>query len=88
MSKGNPRVTLRLTPDLLGRVEAQLASLAHNNAQTLPDVSEFIRRAVEEKLDHYRRSRLSRQRRRRPGCQTPLALRPLTAAAYIPRRSA
>ena len=63
MSKGNPRVVVRFAPEQLAAIREQVAKLNNTSAASPPDLSEFIRRAVQEKLDHYARSRKPRSRR-------------------------
>ena len=73
MSKGSPRVVIRFPRPLLEAVERQVAKLNETSPAAPPDLSEFVRKAVEEKIDHYRRSRAGRRR----VSDTPLAERPL-----------
>ena len=69
-SKGNPIVPVRFPRPLLEAVVAQVERLNSTSPAAPPDLSEFVRRAVEEKLAHYARSRRRRPNRRR-GCGTP-----------------
>ena len=57
MSKGSPKVVIRLTPEILASMEAKIAS--YNATQFTRDslnVSEFIRRSILEKLAKRERS--------------------------------
>lgn len=65
MSKGNPRVTIRLSPRLLEEVAA---AVDKRNAACITirhwDMSAFIVKAIQEKLAHDKRSR---KKKSRPG---------------------
>lgn len=74
MSKGTPRCTLRIAPELMGRMESQIASRNWWSRGEAWSVSDFVRIACEEKLDKMKRSRQRRPRRRpgrRPDDQSP-----------------
>ena len=60
MSMGTPIVTLRVTEDMQERIEEALASRNARTSDTPWTVSDFIRHAVEERLDHIRRGRRPR----------------------------
>lgn len=60
MAKGNPIVPLRIEPALLAEIDAAIASRNDHTALAPYDRSAFIRAAIREKLDHYKRSRRKR----------------------------
>ncbi len=62
MSQGSPRVTVRLSPDLLAAVDHVIGK--YNACQTCREpltMSDFVVKAVVEKLQHMERSRKPRQ---------------------------
>ena len=83
MSKGSTIVPVRIPADLLAEVDATCTRLVATSACEPPDRSQFIRRAIREKLDHYRRSRRRRAPRRRVVASVRGVLHPgLTWAVY------
>lgn len=58
MSKGNPRVTLRLDRPLLEQVEEAVGKANKTRKAEPYDVSSWIRACILEKLAHLRRSNL------------------------------
>jgi len=60
MSKGNPRVTIRIDPALLSALEAELASQREYGVIHQWDVSAFIVAAIKEKIARRRASRAKR----------------------------
>lgn len=57
MSKGNPKVVLRLTPELLAQVHSAIERNNLTRTDEPYDVSEWIRQAIRERLDKQERSR-------------------------------
>ena len=83
MSKGNPNVIVRFPRYLLAQVDETCHRLNVTSAASPPDRSEFIRKAVREKLDHYRRSAAPRRRApRRRGAMHP-DCRGLSSSVYF-----
>ena len=63
-SKGTKRYTFRLPPDLMARVAGQRDSLRWRSPRPPADLTDVVRRALEDWLAKYRRSA---GRRRKPG---------------------
>jgi hypothetical protein len=64
MSRGNPIIKVRVRHSTFARIHAYLQKRADNPLVELWDMSEFLRNAIVEKLDHLERS--SRKRTKRP----------------------
>jgi hypothetical protein len=64
MSRGKPNVSVRLDRDTLDRIERALATQAWFSKAAPMTLSDFIRKAVHEKLAHSKRSRKAGYRRR------------------------
>lgn len=61
MSAGSPRVTIRIPEALLEEIQKEMASHEYHSARSPEDVTRFILRAIEERIDHKRRSRAHRR---------------------------
>lgn len=57
MSRGNKIVGIRLTPDELIQIDNALYSRQKRNRKQERNLSSWIREAIQEKLDHIKRSR-------------------------------
>jgi Arc/MetJ-type ribon-helix-helix transcriptional regulator len=57
MSKGNPRVTIRLTQALIDEINACINSRNYHSAEEPWTFSDFVDKAIAEKLAHLKRSR-------------------------------
>ena len=66
MSRGSPRITFRITEELLAEVEVEIASQAEHSPNGPEDVSAFITRAICERIDHRRRARAHRRAKKAP----------------------
>ena len=64
MSRGNPIVRFRVSSELLERMEDHLDAYNSTTRSSQIDMSEWIRMAVREKLDHAVRAKRQRERRR------------------------
>jgi Arc/MetJ-type ribon-helix-helix transcriptional regulator len=73
VSKGNPRITVRLPPDLSARIERQRESLRYRSPRPPHDLSDVIRTALEAWLAKYERSRRHRRPRTGSGRRRPAA---------------
>jgi hypothetical protein len=60
MSKGSPRITIRLSPLFLAAVESAVKLFNEKNFEHPEDISKFIQKAIAEKLAHRARSRYRR----------------------------
>lgn len=75
MTKGNPKVIVRLSPEMRGEI---LEAIKRRNARTREepwDLSAFIRTAIRDKLHHMQRSRCRRNRKTRKTQSTPTSER-------------
>jgi len=70
MARGNPTITFRITPDLLGLMDAELERRNEKTREAPWERSDFIRAAIRERIDHIRRSRKKK---------------PVKAVSYTPR---
>jgi hypothetical protein len=73
MSKGNPQIGTRITPEFMAWVEKQVESLNYHQSRRNDepwDVARFIRAAIIEKLKKMKRSREWSKKNRR-GVSTP-----------------
>lgn len=64
MSKGNPIIPVRLTPELIAEIEAAIERANDSTARADKEpytVSEWIRSAIREKLAHGARGRSRKQ---------------------------
>lgn len=61
--KGTPITTVRIATELMQRIEAQIESLRLHSPRGDWSVTEFIRKALEEKLAKMRRSRTKKRYR-------------------------
>lgn len=68
-SKGSPRVTVRLGHDLHDRIVSQITASYFTTTAEPPDISQWIRKACLQRLDHLRRSK-----RRKPAAGTTPSL--------------
>jgi hypothetical protein len=65
MSRGSPRVCIRLQPDLLAAVQSALSRANESRREEAYDLTSWITHAIQQKLDHLRRSQRRPPRRRR-----------------------
>jgi hypothetical protein len=63
MSKGSPRVTVRVPEVLLEEIRKEMASQEAHSANSPEDVTAFILRAIEQRIAKRRRSRAKRSPR-------------------------
>lgn len=59
MSKGNPKIQIRLTPAELAQIESSIHSSNARRPGVPYDLSSWVRHAIKEKLDKLQRSRKS-----------------------------
>jgi len=92
MSKGNPRVTIRIDPALLSALEAELASQRQYGVIHDWDVSGFIIAAIREKIQRRVKSRAKRNptaaQRRAGGIPAPAPQRKRPSRASMERSAA
>jgi predicted DNA-binding protein len=62
MGKGNRRESFRCPPDLRAAIVGTVQRLKLTSRKPARTVSDFVREAVEEKLDHLERGRKCRRR--------------------------
>lgn len=58
MSKGNPRVILRLTPKVIAHIEHAIDCANERRKEAPYDLSSWIRHAIKEKLEKLARGRM------------------------------
>lgn len=63
MSKGNPIIKLRVTPELLDRIRKAIDQNNERRGDQPYDLSGWLRQAVEERLDKLERARKSGRRK-------------------------
>jgi hypothetical protein len=56
MSRGSPRVCIRLQPDLLAAVQSAVSRANASRREEPYDLTSWITHAIQVKLDHLRRS--------------------------------
>jgi hypothetical protein len=64
MSKGNPKIQIRLTVDDLALIESSIHSANLRRPDVPYDVSSWVRHAIREKLDKLRRSTKATRRKK------------------------
>ncbi len=75
MSKGTPRVTVRIAPALMEEIQAELESQSLNSPCGPEDLSAFIVKAIRDRIDKRRRSRSKRRKESAlPNQNWPLAI--------------
>jgi len=57
MSRGSPKIVVRVSAELLQQLDLDLATRNENTRHELWERSDWVRAAIREKLDHRRRSR-------------------------------
>lgn len=65
-SRGNPKILVRVTPDLLNQIRDAIASNNAFRADEPYDLSEWVRQAIRERLDKLKRSRKASKRKVKP----------------------
>jgi len=65
-NRGNPVVVLRLSPELLARIDAAVAKSQNARFEGGYDRSSFIRACIEERFDKYARARKASAKRKTP----------------------
>lgn len=74
MSAGSPRITVRVSQELLDEIQEELESQREHSPYGPEDLSAFITRAIVERIAKRRRSRASRRSTRpKAGQAWPLA---------------
>lgn len=73
MTEGNPKLLVRVPPELLQEICEIIARRNQRTREEPWDVSKFIRCAIRDKLHHMQRSRRSHRRKRKAtqGTATP-----------------
>jgi hypothetical protein len=73
-SKGNPKITVRATPEFIEEIEREVNSNVLYKLRGAKTITEFVLAAIAEKLAHLKRSRKSREPKAPPPPDTSAAL--------------
>lgn len=63
-NRGRPRISVRFAPEMIAEVERVIARLQDTSARPPWDFSDFVRKALAEKLQKMHRSRTWRRRKK------------------------